>query len=168
LKLDGMAIALARPPPTAHGKHGGNSTMIRNALRLSIAPALGTSLGGIAYAQGTTAPGAATPPAEIRPPATGGPTPAAPGIGSATSNPSAPNATAPSYHAGAARLSPAVVKEAQQQSKSEGLYNGAVDGRVGPQTRAAVRQFQQQNGLKTTAMLDHETLQRLMANHSHG
>jgi peptidoglycan hydrolase-like protein with peptidoglycan-binding domain len=147
--------------------------MIRNALRLSMALALGASLGGIAYAQGTTAPGAATPPAEIQPPATGAPTPATPGTGSATSNPAAPNttapgATAPSYHAGPARLSPALVKEAQQQLKSEGLYNGAIDGRVGPQTRTAVRQFQQQNGLKTTAMLDHETLQRLMANHSHG
>jgi peptidoglycan hydrolase-like protein with peptidoglycan-binding domain len=52
--------------------------------------------------------------------------------------------------------------------KAEGLYKGAIDGRIGPETRAAVRQFQQQNGLKTTAMLDQDTLQRLMNQHSHG
>jgi membrane-bound lytic murein transglycosylase B len=66
-----------------------------------------------------------------------------------------------------ANLSPDAVKQAQQQLKSEGLYKGAIDGRVGPQTRDAVRKFQQQSGLAASSTLDQETLQRLMKNH-HG
>ena len=59
-------------------------------------------------------------------------------------------------------------KAAQQELKAEGLYNGVIAGRIGPQTQAAVRRFQLQNGLKTTAMLDQDTLQRLMSEHPHG
>jgi peptidoglycan hydrolase-like protein with peptidoglycan-binding domain len=41
------------------------------------------------------------------------------------------------------------------------------DGRIGPETRGAVRQFQRKNGLRTTAMLDQEALQHLMKQQSH-
>ncbi len=142
--------------------------MVKHALRLSMALALGAGLGGIALAQQTAAPGPTPPPAQIQQPGAGMPAPAAPGKGPATSNPSNSQAAAPNTgtpHGQAANLSPDTVKQAQQQLKSEGLYHGAIDGRVGPATRAAVRRFQQQNGLTTNAMLDQETLQRLMSNH---
>jgi hypothetical protein len=154
--------------------------MTQHALRLSMALALGTSLAGVAFAQGTTAPGATTPP-QVQQPSTGMPStgmpstgmqaPAAPNTGSATSNyaapnPGAPNPAAPSDEQ-SNNVTPDTVKQAQQQLKDQGLYNGAIDGQVGPATRAAIQRFQRRNGLKTTAMLDQETLQRLMSNH-HG
>jgi peptidoglycan hydrolase-like protein with peptidoglycan-binding domain len=52
--------------------------------------------------------------------------------------------------------------------KTEGLYHGAIDGRIGRETQAAVRRFQQQNGLKTTVVLDQDTLQRLLSKQSRG
>ena len=77
-------------------------------------------------------------------------------------------AAGPSDQTQAPKLSSDTVKAAQQELKAEGLYNGAIDGHIGIQTKAAVRRFQQQNGLKTTAMLDQDTLQRLMSEHPHG
>jgi peptidoglycan hydrolase-like protein with peptidoglycan-binding domain len=53
------------------------------------------------------------------------------------------------------------VAQAQQELKSKGLYNGAIDGIMGPQTKTALSQFQQQNGLRQTAQLDRETRDRL-------
>jgi peptidoglycan hydrolase-like protein with peptidoglycan-binding domain len=79
-----------------------------------------------------------------------------------------PMAAAPSDQTEAPKLSSDTVKAAQQELRAEGLYNGAIDGRIGPQTQAAVQQFQQRNGLKTTAMLDQGTLQRLMSRYPHG
>jgi peptidoglycan hydrolase-like protein with peptidoglycan-binding domain len=96
------------------------------------------------------------------------PAPVAPGAGPATSNRGNPQVAAPNTatpYGQPANLSSDTVKQARQQLKSEGLYRGAIDGRVGPATRAAVRRFQQQNGLTTNAILDQETLQRLMSDH---
>jgi peptidoglycan hydrolase-like protein with peptidoglycan-binding domain len=118
--------------------------MTKHALRLSMALALGTSLAGM---QAPATPNAAT--SNYTAPNTG-----------------APNGAAPSDQQ-ANSVSPDAVKQAQQELKDQGLYNGAIDGQFGPATRAAVQRFQQQNGLEATAMLDQETLQRLMANH-HG
>jgi peptidoglycan hydrolase-like protein with peptidoglycan-binding domain len=139
------------------------------ALSMALALGLGTSLGGAAFAQGT-----ATPPAQMQPATptgqaatTGMPTTTAPGMSPATPNEEQSYKTE-AAKTGAAKVSPATVKEAQQQLKSQGLYNGAVDGRLGPETRAAVKHFQQKNNLKVTANLDQETLQRLMAARSHG
>jgi hypothetical protein len=53
------------------------------------------------------------------------------------------------------------VEQAQQELKSQGLYNGPIDGIAGRETKTALSQFQQKNGLKQTAALDHETLSRL-------
>ena len=53
-------------------------------------------------------------------------------------------------------------KEVQQRLKADGLYNGRIDGIVGPETRRAVAEFQQQNGLRRTARLDRNTLDRLL------
>jgi peptidoglycan hydrolase-like protein with peptidoglycan-binding domain len=53
------------------------------------------------------------------------------------------------------------VAQVQQELKSQGLYNGAIDGVIGPQTKTALSQFQQQNGLRQTATLDRQTRDRL-------
>jgi Putative peptidoglycan binding domain len=50
------------------------------------------------------------------------------------------------------------VMRAQQALKDKGLYDGQVDGKLGPQTRTAISQFQRQNGLKQSAQLDQQTL----------
>jgi Putative peptidoglycan binding domain len=124
-----------------------------------MALALSAGLGAIVLAQQTAAP----PPAQMQQPG-----PAAPGAGPAKSNRGNPEAAAPDTgtpYGQPANLSPDTVKQAQQQLKSEDLYHGAIDGRVGPATRAAVHRFQQQNGLTTNAILDQETLQRLMSDH---
>ena len=54
-----------------------------------------------------------------------------------------------------------LVKEAQMQLKDQGFYKGSVDGIVGPQTRGAVRAYQKREGLRQTARLDHETVERM-------
>lgn len=54
-----------------------------------------------------------------------------------------------------------LVKEAQIRLKQQGLYNGQIDGIEGPQTRNALRAFQQRDDLRQTARLDRETAERL-------
>jgi peptidoglycan hydrolase-like protein with peptidoglycan-binding domain len=68
----------------------------------------------------------------------------------------------------AGHLTRAGIKQVQQQLRSEGLYNGRIDGRVGPEMRRAVAKFQRQNGLRQTARLDRNTLQRLMSGQNVG
>jgi peptidoglycan hydrolase-like protein with peptidoglycan-binding domain len=53
------------------------------------------------------------------------------------------------------------IQQAQQQLKSQGLYRGAVDGIMGPETQTAVTAFQRQQGLPQSAQLDQQTLDRL-------
>lgn len=60
------------------------------------------------------------------------------------------------------------VKQAQQALKDNGLYKGKVDGKMGPQTKSALSQFQKQNGLKQTAQLDHATMKALTQGGSSG
>jgi peptidoglycan hydrolase-like protein with peptidoglycan-binding domain len=133
-----------------------------------MALALGTGLAATALAQRTTAPGPTTPPEQMQQPGSWVPAPAVSDTGSAASNPGNPNAASPNTAAPygqTANLSPDTVKQAQQQPNSRGFYHGAIDGRIGPQMRAAVRQFQQKNGLPPKATLDRETLQRLKNAH---
>ena len=47
---------------------------------------------------------------------------------------------------------------AQQQLKYSGLYNGSVDGKMGSETQRALRQFQQQHGLRQSGALDGRTI----------
>jgi len=63
---------------------------------------------------------------------------------------------------------PANIQQAQQKLKSQGLYNGAIDGVNGPEMRAALLQFQQRNGLPQTGTLDQQTEARLMQSSSNG
>jgi len=60
------------------------------------------------------------------------------------------------------------VKQAQQKLKDDGEYQGQVDGKLGPKTAEAVKQYQQKNGLKQTGRLDHNTLGKLGVNGTTG
>ena len=62
--------------------------------------------------------------------------------------------------------SPETIKQAQQQLKSQGLYNGAIDGQMGPETASALSKFQQKNGLPANSELDQQTMAKLMGNGS--
>jgi peptidoglycan hydrolase-like protein with peptidoglycan-binding domain len=53
------------------------------------------------------------------------------------------------------------VREAQEALKAKGFDPGAIDGVMGPRTRAAVRDFQKQNGLPETGRLDTATASQL-------
>lgn len=53
------------------------------------------------------------------------------------------------------------VMKAQQVLKQQGLYKGQVDGKIGPETRTAISQFQKKNGLQQTAQLDQKTMDDL-------
>ncbi len=53
------------------------------------------------------------------------------------------------------------VKKIQEALKSKGDDPGAIDGRMGRKTHAALRAFQKSNGLKVTGSLDKETADKL-------
>jgi peptidoglycan hydrolase-like protein with peptidoglycan-binding domain len=53
------------------------------------------------------------------------------------------------------------VKAVQQALKDKGQNPGDVDGRMGPKTEAALRDFQQKQGLKATGHADAETIAKL-------
>jgi peptidoglycan hydrolase-like protein with peptidoglycan-binding domain len=53
------------------------------------------------------------------------------------------------------------VRQAQQQLEKQGLYHGAIDGLLGSETKQAIQQFQQKNGLQVTARLDQQTMNKL-------
>jgi hypothetical protein len=53
------------------------------------------------------------------------------------------------------------VKQAQEALKSAGHDPGPIDGKMGPQTRQALKAFQSSNGLKETGSLDAETSKKL-------
>ena len=79
------------------------------------------------------------------------------------------SSTSSEMHAGQQTgLSRNEVKQAQEKLKSEGLYNGQIDGIEGPETKQALEQFQQKNGLQQTGMLDHKTLSALMSGETMG
>jgi peptidoglycan hydrolase-like protein with peptidoglycan-binding domain len=86
---------------------------------------------------------------------------------SAAQNPSAsstsPQADSQMNRNARQNVSTSEVQQAQQQLKSQGLYNGSIDGVVGPETQTALSQFQRQQGLTVTAQLDQQTMDRLMS-----
>jgi peptidoglycan hydrolase-like protein with peptidoglycan-binding domain len=53
------------------------------------------------------------------------------------------------------------VKKAQEALRNKGHNPGSMDGVIGPQTRQAIRAFQNANGLKVTGTLDSETTEKL-------
>jgi peptidoglycan hydrolase-like protein with peptidoglycan-binding domain len=62
---------------------------------------------------------------------------------------------------GEMHLSKDQAKQVQQDLKSAGLYKGAIDGEMGPEMKQAISQFQQQNGLNKTGVVDDETFAAL-------
>jgi hypothetical protein len=56
------------------------------------------------------------------------------------------------------------VDDAQEKLKDLGFYHGTVDGRMGPQTRAALGRFQEREGIDRTQELDNETWEHLNRN----
>ncbi len=53
------------------------------------------------------------------------------------------------------------VKAVQQALKDKGHDPGAVDGKMGPKTQAALRDFQSKEGLKASGRLDADTMAKL-------
>jgi hypothetical protein len=57
-----------------------------------------------------------------------------------------------------------VIAQVQTALQEQGYYNDAVDGLIGPRTRAALSDFQRDRGLPITAAIDGPTLQALGLN----
>jgi peptidoglycan hydrolase-like protein with peptidoglycan-binding domain len=64
----------------------------------------------------------------------------------------------------AANLSKDDIREAQLELRHSGLYNGSLDGVIGPQTKQALVRFQKDNGLEQTATLDALTMVGMFGN----
>ncbi|HTX33611.1 MAG TPA: peptidoglycan-binding domain-containing protein [Bryobacteraceae bacterium] len=58
-------------------------------------------------------------------------------------------------------MSQTEVRNAQQQLKNDGYYNGTVDGVDGPMTHAAIRKYQTDNNLTVNGRLDMATCKQL-------
>jgi len=67
----------------------------------------------------------------------------------------------PSGRADETTTDSAIVRSAQQSLNQKGYDVGAVDGRWGPNTETALRQFQEANRLAPTGKLDQQTLSAL-------
>jgi peptidoglycan hydrolase-like protein with peptidoglycan-binding domain len=67
-----------------------------------------------------------------------------------------------SHWINAADLSKDDIRWAQVELHNMGLYNGSLDGVVGPGTQQALAEFQKINGLKPTATLDQQTADALI------
>jgi peptidoglycan hydrolase-like protein with peptidoglycan-binding domain len=60
------------------------------------------------------------------------------------------------------------VMEVQQKLQADNLYSGKIDGRLGPETRQALRSYQKQNNLRVTARLDRETRNSILGTEAGG
>ena len=81
------------------------------------------------------------------------------GVGHAAEQYSSPTDTSESamQTTSAMTASEILIRAAQQQLKYSGLYNGSVDGKMSSETQRALRQFQQQHGLRQSGTLDEKT-----------
>jgi peptidoglycan hydrolase-like protein with peptidoglycan-binding domain len=139
-------------------------------LAASIALSAALGLAGLAQAQTTPNPAATptTPGAQQPSQSETGNSPMQ-GSDSSGSAMTTPNTGTNGYNAQQANqqmtpsASHATVREAQQALKTKGLYSGRIDGIMGPRMKTAISQFQRRNGLPQTAMLDQETLSRLVS-----
>ena len=62
----------------------------------------------------------------------------------------------------AANLSKDDIRWAQVELHTIGLYKGSLDGIIGPETKRALSEFQNSNGLERTARLDQHTADALI------
>jgi len=67
----------------------------------------------------------------------------------------------PIYTGYADRTPDRIIEDVQLALQQQGYYAGAIDGRIGPQTRGALAAFQSDNGLAVTSAVDRPTLQTL-------
>lgn len=67
-------------------------------------------------------------------------------------------------HSSATHMSRAEISDIQQKLQADNLYRGKIDGKLGPQTRQAIAEYQKQNGLRVTANLDRQTKDSLLGN----
>lgn len=58
-------------------------------------------------------------------------------------------------------VTPDTIRQVQQTLQQQNMYRGQVDGVWGPQTQAAVREYQQKNSLGSSGQLDQQTLASL-------
>jgi hypothetical protein len=56
------------------------------------------------------------------------------------------------------------IRWAQVELRNRALYEGSLDGILGPETKRALRRFQRKNGLGETASLDAQTWEALTGN----
>lgn len=101
----------------------------------ALAMALGLALGGAAWAQSDT--------------------------GSATTHDNATTSSQGTGTSSDASMSADTIRQAQQQLSDKGLYTGQVDGVMGPKTQAALKEFQQKQGMQASGKLDSSTLAAL-------
>jgi len=73
-------------------------------------------------------------------------------------------APAPQHGQTAVDLSKDDVRQAQLELRHLGLYNGSLDGVIGPQTKRALTQFQKDNRLDQTGTLDQLTMDTMFGN----
>jgi peptidoglycan hydrolase-like protein with peptidoglycan-binding domain len=71
-----------------------------------------------------------------------------------------PVEVAPLEAAPAAYVAP-TPEEIQQALKNAGLYAGSIDGKIGPMTKKAITEFQQQNGLTADGKVGRKTWEKL-------
>ena len=102
-----------------------------------------------------------TPPAYNPPTPTPAPTPSNDSSQSLFVNQPTPPAVKPVPLPGRSELFKKVVRRVQVALMGRGLFNGPIDGGVGLATRAALRQFQQSQGLTVTGTITSETLDAL-------
>jgi peptidoglycan hydrolase-like protein with peptidoglycan-binding domain len=121
--------------------------------------------GSAAQAPETTQPSAtmpSQPSANMPAPSTQSPNATEQGTSMPSAGTQSPNATEQGEQSTApVQLSKQQLMQVQQQLKTAGLYKGRIDGMMGPETKQAVQQFQQQNGLQQTGTLDQQTLSAL-------
>jgi peptidoglycan hydrolase-like protein with peptidoglycan-binding domain len=53
------------------------------------------------------------------------------------------------------------IKQAQTVLKQRGFYNGELDSKLSPDTRAALKKYQEAEGLKVTGTLNAATLEKM-------
>lgn len=52
-------------------------------------------------------------------------------------------------------------REIQTALKNAGFYKGTIDGKMGPRTREAIKEFQKSNGLKADGIVGRRTAEKL-------
>jgi peptidoglycan hydrolase-like protein with peptidoglycan-binding domain len=158
---------------------------MKHSLTAVLAIVSAAGLAGIAQAQTTTTSPAAAPAPGVETTAPGTQDQSSTAPASPSAAQSTPSAAQPTTAATAPKAAPQAnlqqssandfwsrnlsqdeVRQAQQQLAAQGLYRGPVDGLAGPEMQRALTRFQQQNGLRRTATLDPDTMNRLMASNA--